>query len=462
MAAFDWSYVWDIMIVSLFLFAATYLKRSIKIFQKLFIPDAIIAGFMGLLLGPQILKLINFNVDHLGNIVYHLMSVGFISLALKERKREKNNDVINTGFFIVSAYLMQGILGFGLSLIMVFTFLPNLFPAFGLLLPLGYGQGAAQAYAIGTQWESVGFLHGGNIGLSVAAMGLLWAVLGGIPLMNYLIRVKKILPSRTDVRKLGGDVPKKSTLVEINENDSVDSFSVQLFVIGVIYLVTYLFLKGASSVLANFGTFGQTFSNLLWGFSFIVATIFAIIFRGIYDRFRKKNIISKAYISDFLLERIAGGSFDYMITASIAAISITIFREYLVPSLIIGTVGGFATIAYTVFICKRIYKEDVLENILALYGTLTGIVSTGMALVKEIDPKFESSASQNLVLGSGAGLFVGFPLMLLLNVPIVGFVSHKPIYYLYTLILFALYMTFLLIFMYIKRPKKQAAGKSAK
>ena len=110
----EWSYVWDIMVVSLFLGIATYIKRSMRFFEKFFIPNAIIAGFIGLLLGPQVLNLVKFDSDHLGNIVYHLMSVGFISLALKNRNREKNNDIVNTGFFIVNGYVLQGIVGFGL------------------------------------------------------------------------------------------------------------------------------------------------------------------------------------------------------------------------------------------------------------------------------------------------------------------------------------------------------------
>lgn len=450
----DWSYIWDIMMVSLFLGLATYLKRSIRIFERFFIPNAIIAGFIGLLIGPQVLKLVSFNADHLGNIVYHLMSVGFISLALKDRSREKNRDVVNTGFFIVNGYVLQGIVGFGLSLLLAFTVLPGLFPVFGMLLPLGYGQGAAQAYSIGKQWESVGFQYGGNIGLSVAAMGLLWACIGGIPLMNYLIRVKKILPSHSGDKSTGSPEAKIIKKEDVGDTESVDSFSIQLFTIGMIYLATYLVLLGSSSFLDQLGTFGQTLSKMLWGFSFIVASILAILFRAVYDLLRKKKLIVREYTSDFLLERIAGGAFDFMIAASIAAISISILKQYLIPTLVIGTVGGIVTIYYTVFVCKRIFKTDVLENTLALYGTLTGIVSTGLALVKEIDPNFESSATKNLVLGSGAGLFVGLPLMLLLNVPIVGYVSNNPIMYLYTMLGLVLYFVVLSVLMYVRRPEK--------
>ena len=131
-----WAYILDILVVSLFLGLATYLKRSFKFFKRFFIPNAIIAGFIGLLMGPQFLKLVNFNPDHMGTIIYHLMSVGFISLALKDRNTTKSKDIINTGIFIVNGYVLQGIIGFGLSLILAYTVLPDFFPVFFMLLPL--------------------------------------------------------------------------------------------------------------------------------------------------------------------------------------------------------------------------------------------------------------------------------------------------------------------------------------
>ena len=448
-----WSYIWDILVISLFLGLATYIKRSFKFFKKFFIPNAIIAGFIGLILGPQFLKLINFDSSHLGTLIYHLMSVGFISLALKDRNTTNSKDIINTGIFIVNGYVLQGIIGFGLSLFMAYTFLPDLFPVFGMLLPLGYGQGAGQAYSMGKQWETLGFANGANIGLSVAAMGLLWACIGGIPLMNYFIRKNKIKPSHLPKETNSSTQKAEIQKEDVGDAESVDGFTIQLFTIGIIYLATYLVLLGLTGMLARFGTFGNTLGTMLWGFSFIIATLLAILFRFIYDFLRKKKVIVREYTSNFLLERISGGAFDFMITASIAAISISILRQYLVPTLVIGMIGGIVTTIYVVYVCKRIYKTDVLENVLALYGNLTGIVSTGLALVKEIDPNLESSATKNLVLGSGAGLVVGLPMMLLLNVPVVGFVTHNPVMYLWTMLGLIAYFILLSILLYIRRPK---------
>ena len=50
------------------------------------------------------------------------------------------------------------------------------------------------------------------------------------------------------------------------------------------------------------------------------------------------------------MQKISAGAFDLMITAGIAAISITVLYNYLVPILIITTVGGVFTMVYTVFI----------------------------------------------------------------------------------------------------------------
>ena len=448
--ASDFAYVWEIMVVALFLGIAELLEKNIRLFRRYFIPSAIVAGFLGLLLGPQVLNLVPFDADRLGVLVYHLMSVGFISLALKKRSRARNKNVLNTSFFIVSTYVVQGIVGFGLSLLLAFTVFPRLFPAFGLLLPLGYGQGAAQAYSIGRQWEASGFANGGNIGLSIAALGLLWACLGGIPLMNYLIRVKKIRPSHAP----GAARKAEAAAGRGPDGGEPAEFTVQLFLIGIVYLITYLTLLGLSGLLSRFGTLGLTFSNTLWGFSFIVGTIYALLFRAVCDRLKAKGAVKREIMSDFLLDRIAGGAFDFMIAASIAAISVDILRDYLVPTLVISIAGGFVTIAYTIFICRRIYTGDVLENILTMYGMLTGVVSTGLALVREIDPGLESSAAENAVLGSGAGLFVGLPLMLLLSVPIMGIALNRPVLFLATLLALVVYLAVLLLLMYLNRPSK--------
>jgi ESS family glutamate:Na+ symporter len=449
----EWSYVVDVALLSLFLGIALYLKRSVRWLQKFLVPTSIIAGFIGLFASQEVLGLVKLDGERMGNIIYHLMAIGFIALALKERKREKSKAVINTGLFIVSTYVIQGILGFALSLMLFYSFFPGLFPPFGLILPLAYGQGPGQAYSIGRQWESLGFTHGGNIGLSMAAFGFIWACIGGVPLMNYLLKKKRMKLSSTQSEAIKENIHEEDSPDDMPLSDSIDKISIQLFMIGIVYLATYLSLKGASALLVNLGTFGQTLSQLLWGFNFIIGALFAILLRVIFDFFKKKNIMIRNYPNNYLLSRISGGCFDFMVTASIAAISISILREYFLPVMVITTLGGMLTIFYIVILSKKVYKTDVLENLLALYGMLTGTISTGLALLREVDPNFRTKAAKNLVLGSGVGLFAGFPLMLILNIPIVGYVNNQPLMYFITLGALAVYLVVLLAILLANRER---------
>jgi len=449
----NWVLITDFLWLSLFIGIGIFLKRKVYFFRKYLFPTAIIAGFIGLLLGSEILNLVHMNNERLGSLVYHLMAIGFIAIALKKRERIHSRNIFNSGVYIVSIYVVQGITGFLLSLIMANTFFPNLFPAFGLLLPLGFGQGPGQAYAIGSQWEEIGFFQGGNIGLSIATIGFLWACIIGVILMNYLVKknIFKINSNKDSSTK--GKIHEEMDSGELPLAASLDDISIQLFLIGVVYLAAYLTLLGLNKILLPLGTFGETLAQLLWGFHFIIGTIYAILLRIGFDFLKKIKIMTHEYPNNYMLQRIAGGSFDFMIAAAIAAISLETLRYYLIPTIIITSAGGIITILFILWMTRRIFKDDIFENTLAFYGTYTGTISTGMALLKEIDPGFHSRASENIVLGSGVALLFGFPLMMILNIPIFGYVTNQPSMYLIALLSFFIYFGILYFILYKNRPK---------
>ncbi len=437
----------------MFVGIGVFLKRKVYFFRKYLFPTAIIAGFIGLLLGPEILNIIHLDNERLGSLVYHLMAVGFIAIALKKREHTHSKNIVNSGIYIVSIYVVQGIVGFTISLLLVNTFFPDLFPPFGLLLPLGFGQGPGQAYAIGSQWEEIGFFQGGNIGLSIATIGFLWACIVGVIFMNYLVRkgIFKIESDRGNRKE--EKIHEEMDSGELPLGASLDDISIQLFLIGLVYLVTYLTLLGLNTILVSLGTFGETLAQLFWGFHFIIGTTYAILLRIGFDLFKRMKIMTHEYPNNYMLQRIAGGSFDFMIAAAITAISLKTLRYYMIPTLLITTIGGIVTIFFILWMTRRIFKEDIFENTLAFYGTYTGTISTGMALLKQIDPGFHSRASENIVLGSGVALLFGFPLMVILNIPIFGYVTNQPSMYLLTLLAFLVYFGILYFILYKNKPK---------
>jgi ESS family glutamate:Na+ symporter len=455
----SWQFVLDLVLVSLLIVVAAVLKARIPVLRKLIIPTAMIAGFLGLIAGPEVLGWIDFDPDSLGNLVYHLMAVGFIALSLKEREVKNSPGIVNSGIIIVSTYLIQGIVGLGLMLLLVALFYSDMFPGIGLILPLGFGQGPGQAYSIGSQWEALGLRGGGNLGLTIAGIGFLWATIIGIILMNILVRrpgYKQVEASEEEKKK--EPIVEQMEPDEIPLADAIDKLTYQVALIGFIYLITYVTLYAVDKAISPLGSFGETFAQLLFGFHFIIGSIYAIAFRLILNRLQRAGFQLEHAPNNFLLQRIAGSAFDYMITASIAAISIYALAEYAWPVVWLTTIGGIVTIFFLLWIVPRTFPEDRLPNVLGFYGMLTGTISTGLALVKAVDPKFRSNTTENLVVGSASAIAFGFPLMLVLNIPVLGWVNGQPIMYWYTLLLLVGYFAVLVgLLLYRTRRRSRRA-----
>ena len=311
----SWQLLIDFAYLSLLLILANIIKRKVGWLKNYLVPTAIIAGLLGLVLGNEGFALIELNTSRLGEIVYHLMALGFISLSLKETVANKTQSSFNGGIFIVSTYVVQGIIGFAISLFLLKFFKPNLFPAFGLLLPLGYGQGPGQAYSIGSQWQKLGFVGGGNIGLTIATFGFLWAIVIGVIFMNVLIQ-NKIKTTAYLPKNRKKPILSNST-IEVPPNQSLDSLSIQVCLIGLVYLMTYLSLVGLSKLLIPLGSFGETLNHLIWGFHFIVGSVYAMVLKYVIKKLNSNKYHIKAVPNNYLLQRISGFSFDFMIVASI-------------------------------------------------------------------------------------------------------------------------------------------------
>ena len=137
-------------------------------------PTAVLAGF--LLLIAKETGLVRLNQEILETLTYHTIAMGFISMSLrkalrpigKDGKREGRVTGFKSGAIIVSTYLIQGFFGLMISFILAF-FMPRVFQASGLLLPMGFGQGPGQANNIGATYESMGFAGGRSYGMRTVA-----------------------------------------------------------------------------------------------------------------------------------------------------------------------------------------------------------------------------------------------------------------------------------------------------
>lgn len=429
-----WGMVVTILWMILFLALATIIKGKSKFLRRHFVPAALVAGFFGLIVGPEVLGWIQFDASVLEKLVYHLSAIGFIALTLKTTSGKKNNTNFNTGVLTVLTYVSQAILGLVITIAFIyldqwFNIFPSLneiYPAFGFLLPLGFGQGPGAAFNGGNSWT--GFTNGGNIGLTVAALGFVWAFIGGVPLINHLVKKYKLVQHDVDIDKME-QIEKESARVTASATPKtiyIDDVSLQLILIGIVYAVTFIFLVGVEQLLGGLGNFGQTLINLFWGFNFLFGIIFALLAKAILKLLKDKNIIKIELTDNYLLSRIGETSFDIMIVAGISAISISALGNYLVPVLIMTTLGGIWTAFFLLKYANWVYKDFVAEFVAVGYGTWTGTLTTGVALVREIDPYGKTPVIEAIAVGSGYAAPFGLPLFLIPGLIVYGYVENLP------------------------------------
>ena len=124
---------------------------------------------------------------------------------------------------------------------------------------------------------------------------------------------------------------------EIPISQSIDRFSVQAALVLLVYLATYLVSLGLTSFLAQVAPgMSKTLSALIWGFNFIIGSLLAIACRAGLGALRKAKLMTRQYPNNYLLSRVSGLSFDFMIVAGIASIEFKELKGLWIPFLLIS------------------------------------------------------------------------------------------------------------------------------
>ncbi len=412
-----WSFMITVCTLLAFIVVANILRRTIPILRKSFLPSALIGGILALIC--KSVGLLNFiDTDVLDMITYHAIAIGFIAMSLKrsykpaEAKGVGVNRAVDSGALIVGTYIIQAFVGLVISMILAATLFPDLFQSAGILLPLGFGQGTGQANNFGSLFEGLGFTGGQSFALSIASVGFLVGGLVGVIYLNILKAKGKIVVD-TDATESTGEIVEGNPAEEMPDTEPVDRLTMNLGVMALIMLVTYGFMWAIYQwVVPLFGDFGtDTLLPLVYGFNFVFGALFALLYKVIYKKLRKHNIAKYEYTDNNTLNRISGFSFDLMIIAGVTLIDVEVMGDLILPLIIICALGAVITFMYVYFVCKRIYKDEQLANFLGFFGMLCGTASTGVTLIRLVDPTLKGNASVNLMTGSTFAIIIGFPLL---------------------------------------------------
>lgn len=95
-----------------------------------------------------------------------------------------------------------------------------------------------------------------------------------------------------------------------------------------------------------------------------------------------------------------------------------------------------------------------------LYGVSTGTLSTGLALLRVMDPEFKTKVSSDYMLSAGLTFLLAIPFILSINLPAMAYTKGSMTYYWMMLGVAAAYSLYVLV-AYIGLAKKKSFAKPA-
>lgn len=397
------SLLFYVCILSTLLVISTFLRLKVAFLKKAFIPASLLAGLIGMILGPYALKIIPEDMmSSIGTLPGQMITVVFSCMLLGTRKETKKTDlhdiVTGLGWLWSISFMQVAIPCFLCALILIPVFDVN--PLFASLFEIGFAGGHGTASGMASVFQDPTLLNwseGADLGMTTATIGLLVGIFGGMSVINVAVRKKW-----TKLFKFENATIKKSEVYDVNNRpvgakmtvsqDVIEPFALHLGVIGISVLIGRFIVY----------TFGQ-----VTGYKGLPLFPFAMIGGWILN-----IIIQNTKLADLfdrsIFQRIQSMALEILIVAAMASVKIPIVLKYWVP-LLIGSI--FVTInIYIWLICisPHIFKDCWFEQGIIRFGAYTGVAAVGYMLLRTIDPEMETEAGTNYALcGPLSSPFIG-------------------------------------------------------
>lgn len=386
-----WTLFTDLGIIFALLLAGKLIRVKVKFIQKLFIPPSLIAGFLGLALGPNGFGVLPFS-GQLGTYAGILIALVFAALPLSSPKfsfKEVSGRVGPIWAYAQLGMLIQwAVMGlFGLFVLNVIW--PQLNPAFGIMLPTGFYGGHGTAAAIGSAFEGLGWDEAKSLGMTTATTGVVVAIILGLIMVKWAAArgetkfIKDFSDLPDDLRT--GLIPsdkRESAGTVTTSSISIDSLAFHLAFVFVVALIGYLLSQGVKY-------YYPKLEIPVFSASFIIGLIFKKVFdaTGVSD-----------YICPNQTSRLSSTFTDLLVACGVASIKLSVVVKYAVPLIILILAGIVVVWLITFFLGKRLCKTYWFERSIFAWGWWTGTMAMGIALIRIVDPKMESKAMDDYAL----------------------------------------------------------------
>jgi len=406
-------------VLSVFLLIGKFLRVKVKLFQKVLLPASVIGGFIGLICGPFILGAITGSDSIVrvlesmrvgfGSLPGRLIDVIFATMFLGIMIPKGKDIVKNSGPMLSYSMIVGGPMQHALAGLLVLSVLMPVFgvdPTFGTILEIGFAGGHGTAGGMADLFRNgipeVGwsFPAGADLAFTSATVGILTSTIVGIALINLGARkgYTRVLEKPQELPeeiRVGIIPPEKRYSISkaTVSSESIEPLAFHMAMIFIAVLIGYLL----DALLARLGILLRSMTGNAYVFAALDAVptfplcmlggmILQIIFMktGIYSLIDRQSV-----------ERLQGIALEFLIVSAIASISIPVVIEYAAPFFLLMAVGIVYIVLVTWFIAPRMLSGAWFEKSIVEFGMETGVTAMGIMLLRVVDPRFETEASES-------------------------------------------------------------------
>lgn len=399
------------------LLSGYFLKLNIKFFQKIYLPSAIIGGFIGFILGPGLLKsnaVINIPDQWLthysllpgillipifASVPFSLINRETMPASDKQTNKSRSNIIYFTLILIIITQV-QGFLGL-ISHVIFSLFLNDLtfYPVFGLEFVSGFTGGHGTAGLIGSILKSLNEPYwkvSQDIIITTATIGLITSLIIGLIIVNFASK-KNYLHSFSKMDQSEEFKLPKFKMTKKN----IQIILIQIVIIGggsgLSYLLFSFMAEKEVMILSNLPIWLYTLILM-----FIVTKLFTYLKLSKLVNYQVMSQITK------ILMNVA-------IVAAITSLSFQLIKDYLLLVLIISFIIIGLTVLIVFVLNKYLFKELVYERIAIILGTSLGVFITGLIFLRMVDSKTETSLLSEYTMSYSLNSMITFiflPIML--------------------------------------------------
>jgi len=366
-----------LLIIFFLLIFGRKFKLAVQL-ERYGLPIAVLSGILGISIGPfgAIHFLPKETINVWSNFPTPLLSLVFATLMMG-RPIPNINGLVKP---IFNQFLLALSLGFGQFFVgglVVKYFLPpsmDANPLMGCLIEVGFEGGHGAASIIGESFNKLGFQNGLDLGLAMATMGLLSSsILGSI--FIFLGRTFG-LSDKEEILEQKENLKEKK--IEILSDLRI--FIINLGFSGLAISFGVLLLKYLRYISSSFGDFSKEIIFSLPVFPFIL--IGSLLIRYILEKTKNTE-----FISNILQREIGILSTDLLIFTAMASLDIAVVFDNWILILVFTIFGLFWNLICIAYFAYFIFDDYWFEKSLIEFGNSTGVVASGLLLLRLADPK---------------------------------------------------------------------------